>query len=479
MAATSATKTILNWMCATRFEDILPDVRQLAVLALYDGIGGILACSMLPVAHRMVDFVNLVGGPPDCTMIGFLARTSVLNAALLNGTLGYGDEMDAHDGDGRGNHTLAANMAAALTVGQLVRAPGQEVLRGVVLGYELSKRMVGVAARVDRETGTASGPVDAGNTMGATAAAGIVLGLPPDRLEVALGLAAHMSCSFFIDPSDADHMAASCSRGGVGARNGVTAALMAKVGYNAPRDILDGHQGLFHSRLGIEEPGPEFLEGLGEEYGITGLMFKRHNAGGSSHIARLVLVEMMSENSLSAGDVAEIQAEIVSGRSPARHTKLREIHAEVAPRRDNGITRRELQDDRTYYRRTVLALAAVYGGVGFREAYDEQYYKSPEVSAMRERVKLFTQPDWAGYGDPFRAGVTVVTQDGRKLRKESADRQMTEEELDAKFSHLVGLRAGDAKAKELAQVLKRLDTVSNVAEVMEQLELPEAHIGQV
>ena len=36
-----------------------------------------------------------------------------------------------------------------------------------------------------------------------------------------------------------------------------------------------------------------------------------------------------------------------------------------------------------------------------------------------------------------------------------------------------------AKAKELAQVLKRLDTVSNVAEVMERLELPEAHIGQV
>ena len=36
------------------------------------------------------------------------------------------------------------------------------------------------------------------------------------------------------------------------------------------------------------------------------------------------------------------------------------------------------------------------------------------------------------------AGVTVITQDGRNLRKESADRQMTEEELDAKFSHLVG-----------------------------------------
>ncbi|MCH8898789.1 MAG: hypothetical protein IIC33_10900 [Chloroflexi bacterium] len=56
---------------------------------------------------------------------------------------------------------------------------------------------------------------------------------------------------------------------------------------------------------------------------------------------------------------------------------------------------------------------------------------------------------------------------------------MTEEELDTKFSYLVGLRAGEAKAHELAGVLKHLDTASNVADVMAQLELPEASLDQV
>ena len=55
---------------------------------------------------------------------------------------------------------------------------------------------------------------------------------------------------------------------------------------------------------------------------------------------------------------------------------------------------------------------------------------------------------------------------------------MTEADLDAKFLDLVTLRAGEAKARELTPVLKRLDTVSNVAEVMVQLELPEALIEQ-
>ena len=56
---------------------------------------------------------------------------------------------------------------------------------------------------------------------------------------------------------------------------------------------------------------------------------------------------------------------------------------------------------------------------------------------------------------------------------------MTEADLDAKFLDLVTLRAGEAKARELTPVLKRLDTLSNVAEVTVQMELPEALIEQV
>ena len=288
--------------------------------------------------------------------------------------------------------------------------------------------------------------------MGATAASGITLGLPPDRLDVALGLAAHMSCNIAAYTRETAHMTASFLRGGVGARNGVTAALMAKVGYDAPRDIFDTEPGFFSARLGIQRPGPEFLETLGEDYGITGLIFKRQNAGGGNHVARLVLLELMTEHGLSASDIAEIQAELVPRRGIHHHSG---------------------------YGESVLALAAVYGGVGLREAYNERYYNAPEVRAMQERVKISDRDEWAGFEDRFYAGVTVTTKDGRKFSNESNDRQMTEAELDAKFSHLVGLRAGEAKARELTTVLKRLDTVSDISEVMAQLELPQVSIEQV
>lgn len=168
-------------------------------------------------------------------------------------------------------------MAAALTAGQLAGASVQEVLRAVVLGHELSKRVPLVAAQVQRDTGRVYGPIDAGDTMGSAAAA-ISLGLPPDRMEVALSLAGHMACGITPFARETEPMAKALVRGGVDAKNGVAAAPMAKVGYDAPRDIFDGVQGFFHSRLGGEEPGPGFLSGLGQEYSILGLVFKRQSA---------------------------------------------------------------------------------------------------------------------------------------------------------------------------------------------------------
>ena len=461
MAATSATKAILNWMYSTSFEDLPPDVRELARLVLYDGIGCSLACSLLPVAHRIVDFAKVVGGPPDCNVIGFPLRTSALNAALVNGILGHADELDALPGVSGGGHIQSGIMAAALAAGQLARASGQEVLRGVVLGFELSKRIDIVGSRVQRDSGMASGPVDISKSMGATAAAGISLGLPPDRMDVALSLAAHMASGIPSFDRETEHMGKSFVRGGTGARNGVTAALMAQVGYDAPRDILDGPGGFFHSRLGVEEPGPEFLRGLGEEYGIRSIIFKRHSAGGPNLASRQALLELLSENGLAADDIAEVLVEV----DPAGFNTITSIpHPSISGR-------------------DVLALAAMYGGIGFREAHQEPLYRSPQVQSMRERINIQPRPEWAVSEHlertTFHAVVTVTTKEGRKLRKESTYRRMTEEDLDAKFSYLVGLRAGETKAKELAQILKRLDRVSNVAEVMVELELPEATIGQV
>src|SRR5262245_15947184 len=114
MADQSATKAILEWIYATRFEDISPETRKVAMFAIYDTIGGMLACSFVPVAHRMAEFVKVLGGSPDCSVISFSFRTSVGNAALVNGTLGHADEVDAVERHHLGAHIMATCVGTAL-----------------------------------------------------------------------------------------------------------------------------------------------------------------------------------------------------------------------------------------------------------------------------------------------------------------------------------------------------------------------------
>ena len=346
-------------------------------LALYDGIGNVLACSMLPVAGRLIGFVRLTGDAPNCTIIGFPQRTSVMNAALVNGTLGHADEVDAIDDfNTRGSHTLAATMAAALTAGQLVRASGLQVLRSVILGYELSKRVHAVAAKVQQDTGRASGPFDEGNSMGAAAAAGLTLGLSADQMEVAISLAGHLACGITSFGREVNHMTKSFTRGGVGAKNGVIAALMAKADYDAARDILDGRQGFFHSYLGVEDPGPEFLADLGREFNIRGLIFKRNSSGGGLQAPRQALLEIIAESGLAADDISEIQVEM-------RPSDINSYFTSSRHPADCG---------------DALALAVLYGGMGFKEAHQEKLCMSPEVQAMRKTHQGTTQRrlGWSG-----------------------------------------------------------------------------------
>ena len=187
MPELNSTKTFLNWMYSTAFEDIPSDVRHTALLALYDDIGCNLACSMIPLAHRMVDLANLVGGSPDCSIIGFPVRTSILNAAMVNGTIGHGDEIDCTDDTGQ-PRTMPALMAATLAAGQFGQASGQEVIRAVVFGHELTRRIHAVQPSSPE---MARDHVDQEHSMGC-AAAGIVLRLTPVEMDRALSFAATM-----------------------------------------------------------------------------------------------------------------------------------------------------------------------------------------------------------------------------------------------------------------------------------------------
>src|SRR5688572_32370825 len=133
VAADPALK-LCEWAYDTEYRDLPSEVRAETVRLIYDQIGGMVATSVLPSCQPVVELVKTVSTGP-CTVIGNPVRVSVLEAALANGTIGHGAEVDATGQQGTA-HYAAAIVPAALTVAQYAIASGEQLCRAVALGSE-------------------------------------------------------------------------------------------------------------------------------------------------------------------------------------------------------------------------------------------------------------------------------------------------------------------------------------------------------
>ncbi|MGH8633295.1 MAG: MmgE/PrpD family protein, partial [Burkholderiales bacterium] len=259
-SATGVTATLAEWLCGHSWERVPAAARQKAVDVVFDSVGAMIACSRLPEVRAIVGFLRKMGGASECTIIGHTGRTSPVNAAMANGGMAHGDEADPVHLKSVGGHVAAGPVPTALTVGQWTGASGKDVLRAVVLGYEVGGRMMTIFYRERDYSARRFYPTAVVGTISSAAAAGLLIGLNREQLQVAMCLAAYQAAGPDNMTKDPAHMGKTFQVGAAN-RNGVTAALLAHDGCHAPPDILDGSHSLFDAYLGAPEAGGELLKG--------------------------------------------------------------------------------------------------------------------------------------------------------------------------------------------------------------------------
>src|SRR5262245_56980977 len=134
MAASSdPTAQLCRWVCKTQYQDLPPEVRAESVTMLYDEVACMIAAATLPTCQPMLNLVRKINAPGECSIVGHPVRTSLTSAALANGTIGHGDEVDAAGQHGTG-HFASVVVPAVLSVGQHVGATGKEFVRALAVG---------------------------------------------------------------------------------------------------------------------------------------------------------------------------------------------------------------------------------------------------------------------------------------------------------------------------------------------------------
>jgi 2-methylcitrate dehydratase PrpD len=211
-----------------------PDsARQRAAAAVCDTIGVALAGVVEPAARIVRDVID---GQGDCHVLGTSRRAGAADAALANGVAAHALDFDDMCFVSMA-HPSCALVPAALAAAESSSASGSALLDGYIVGFEVECRLGSVMnPRHYHSRGWHC--TSSIGTVGAAAAASRVMGLTTDQTAHAVGIAASLACGL----KENIGTMTKPLHAGMAARNGVTAALLARGGFTASEDALSGPQ---------------------------------------------------------------------------------------------------------------------------------------------------------------------------------------------------------------------------------------------
>ncbi len=361
-------------------------------------------------------------------------------AALINGTAAHAAEIDDSFRDAM-YHPGAATIAAALAAAQASGVGGMDLLRGVVVGYELSTR-IGIALgrahyRFWHNTGTVG-------TFGAAAAAASVLGLDERAFAHALATAATFAAglqqAFRMDSMSKPLHA------GRAAEAGMLAAQLAGSGVTGSLDVLDGDAGMGTAMSGHAD-WSQLGATLGRDFHITRLTFKNHIGCGHAFPAIDGALELQNRHGFHAADIERVDiATYKPALDIACHT--------------NPTTPHEARFSLTY----MVATALVHGSVRLA-AYEPDRLHDCVTRALMTRIHARVDPQLdAAFPGRRSASVDITLRDGRRLQHLQPDRKgdpelpLSDGELDGKLLELASPVIGEPSARALLSRLWALDT---------------------
>lgn len=451
------TRPLAQFAAGLRYAALPPEVVAKAKLSLLDTLGVCLYGSTLESVRKLAAMVKeeSPGGPAQ--ILGLAQRTSPSHAALVNATSAHAFQLDEIH-IGATLHPGAVSVPTVLALAEGRRISGAELLTAIVAGAEVGLR-VGLACKGGMFT---RGWHNQGTTgaLVAAAAAGRLLGLAPEAMIHALGLAGSQAAGLMAVQEGA---MAKGFHSGRAAQSGVYAAKLAARGYTGIPNVLEAPYGGFYSTLVGDYAADRVAAGLSERWEILDVGFKPAPASNGSITAMAALDGVMREHGLVADDIREVTAHVSTNT-------LHHCGWDYDPARVQGVLAAQMN---LCYGMAVMALARR----ATVDEFTEQKMRDPVIGEFIRRVKVVHEPKYDGAGGTLRVAcrAVVATRDGRtyeaevRYRKGSAEDPMSEGELRQKFEALAGRALRAESVKRIAAVADRIDTLDDVAPLFAEL----------
>lgn len=371
-------------------------------------------------------------------------KATVRAAALINGSAAHTVEVDDIFRDGI-YHPGAPTIAAALALAQANGASGEQLLRAVIVGYEISTRIGAAMGRAHYRYWHNTGTI---GVFGACAACSELLGLEPTRFAHALAtvttFSAGLQQAFRMDSMSKPLHA------GRAAEAGITAALAAREGVTGSLDVIEGEAG-FGRAMADNPDWNKLFDSLGKDFHVCRMTFKNHSCCGHTFAAIDGALALQAKMSVAANDIERVNV--------GTYKAALEVAGYEQPR-----TAAEARFSLKY----VVATALTHGSVRLA-AFERERMNDGGTLALMEKIDIKVDPQLdAAFPKQRAARVAIAASGGRRgdllqpTRIGDPDAPLSDAQLEEKYLELAAPVIGDAPARALLGKLWKLEFERNL-----------------
>jgi 2-methylcitrate dehydratase PrpD len=410
---------------------------------LLDYFGVALAGSQSGSGRIGREFATHQGGVAEATLIGGGPAVPAVNASFANAISSHSIELDDIDALAL-FHFSPPVYSAALAVGEAVGASGEQLITALAAGCEMMERVSRAANPSLRNRGYHTTPT--AGVFGATIAAALLMKLTSEQIVSALGLAGAQASGLMemYGPSMQKRF-----NPGPTARNGVTSAQMASLGFTGAATIFDGERGFLRA-FTDKHDADALTNVLNEPYELL-IEFKPYSCARPIHNAIDCALAIRKQNVPNLLAIEHILME--------RHPDWAHYHQNKMP-----ATYHEAQVSLPYS----VAIALEEGAALF-DQYRNDKLKREGVLHAAQVMEFRVEPSLPR-GVSCR--MTMTMKDGSSYvsqvddPKGSIGNPMSDEELRVKFDSLAQPVIGEAGAAHLAEAVTTVEA-SNVQALMQ------------
>ncbi len=448
----------------TRYEDLPPEVIEVTKKQVLDLVGvGVRGFSMAgakEVRELTVDW----GGKEEATIFGTAQKVPAPNAAHVNATMVHSlDYDDVHEAAVMhpGVIAIPTTLAVAEMKGGL---SGRDFITLVALGTDMMCRL-GLSSTPGRS------PIEVGwhqttlfGFMGAAAVAGRTLGLTEEQIVNAMGIAYNQSGG----NGQAVRDGALTKRLGPGfsVKGGLTSALLAQKGVTGAHNCLDADWGLYKLYWRGDYDPVGLVADLGKRFEGPNVSIKPYPCCRGVHPAIDAALALANEHDIKAENIGKIRLLVTDA-----HYKLLSTPLEVKLKPRSPV-------DAQFSIPWGVATAIVRRRATLDD-YNETAVSSPDILDLTAKmhIEIDNGLQRADKIEPTGVEITMKTGEVYSAVVEhplgSPERPMSFDDCAKKFRDCAR-RVGAERSEKVIKLIRGLEGLDNVVEIMGLLKLEEA-----